>query len=160
MDHPINSGCDMVLTRLRLRARCLRRCGRWPYWLCNVPGTVDPALQSTTRLLTSITPAGFGHACGIDHRRITGLKPTELHCHTNTESRLFGLICCTTTYEVYKRGFNLYRRYLPASRKAQGRMTRIARRPAPRRLPLNGTESRMVFLAVVFLPKKEVATSP
>ena len=30
------------------------------------------------------------------------------------ERNLFGLICCTTTYEVYKPMFDLYRRYLPA----------------------------------------------
>ncbi|SIT47835.1 hypothetical protein BN2475_830007 [Paraburkholderia ribeironis] len=30
------------------------------------------------------------------------------------ERNLFGLICCTTTYEVYKTLFELYRQYLPA----------------------------------------------
>jgi hypothetical protein len=30
------------------------------------------------------------------------------------ERNLFGLVCCTMTYEVYKTSYKLYSRYLPA----------------------------------------------
>ncbi|MFM0737627.1 hypothetical protein PQQ51_10340 [Paraburkholderia xenovorans] len=77
--------------------------------LCKVPGTDTQHSCQTTRLL---------------HFNCIGVSPRDRHITQSTrplrpanpsylESKLFGLICCTTTYEVYKTRVQLYSRYLP-----------------------------------------------
>lgn len=74
-------------------------------------------LSTPVRQLDSFTFASTASACLSYAKRRT--RRHGLACSAiskSAERNLFGLIRCTTTYEVYKTPSALYRRYLPAPR--------------------------------------------
>jgi hypothetical protein len=105
--------------------RPLRVASGLPYWSAQHPRHRYSALLSDNLLLLLRLP----------RRESRERKPPcyPLAIPIFKERNLFGLICCTTTYEVYKTRFDLYRRYLPAELTASVRMTYLGsrREPAP-----------------------------
>src|SRR5882762_7235388 len=70
------------------------------------------ALLATTRFLSCCIGMNLVREAAAIRPAVHSNHPSN---HTsNCERDLFGLVCCTTTYEVYKSCHLLYRRYLPA----------------------------------------------